>query len=124
MRIFSLPPPNILIPISSINTISIILVDPWLEPNNYNIDSFGDRMSLSPIELECEAIYWTNSTNHDIDTLVNWVDHSKDLGSNPLNDTFSTDESIMEIKMRNESPWNAFPNSYLPSGLSHPTFHL
>jgi hypothetical protein len=62
MGTFSLPPP--LLPDNSssvayINMISssTILADPWIVPDETNIQSFGDRMPLSPIELDYEAIY-------------------------------------------------------------------
>jgi len=42
---FTLPPPNV----TSINMI-LGSIDPWIIPTPYQIDSFGDSMSLSPLE--------------------------------------------------------------------------
>ena len=50
MGIFPLPPPNTI----QVNMISWSY-DPWIIPLPEQVDSFGDSMSLSPIEINyCE----------------------------------------------------------------------
>lgn len=98
-------PPDITNMVASINMIlsSIILTDPWIVPESQKINSFCDRMLLSPIELEYESIYLECSENPNIDDLVNWVDHSQDsvLHFDLFDDIFSINKSIMEIIIPN-----------------------
>lgn len=63
--------------ISSFTTV----VDPWVVPDQSNIDSFSDRMLLIPVY------------------------HSLDYGTsfNPFSRTFSTYERIMEIMMPDDA---------------------
>lgn len=98
MGTFSLPPPDIPNLVAFINMISSCLIpsNPWIVPNASNVDTFGDRMPLSPFEIEYEAIYSACLT------------HSRDYGSSsdPFSSTFSTDESIMEIMMSDDVSWD------------------
>lgn len=110
METFSIPP--LLLDISSlasyINMISssTISTDPWIVPAETNINSFGDRIPLSPIELNYEAIHLACVTHSDLVSSINQVDHSLDYGmsSDPFSCEFPTDESIMEIMMPNDVP--------------------
>lgn len=80
--------------------------DPWIVPDETSIHSFSDRMSLSPIELDYEAIY-SACAMHTF-SLINWFDRSLDDGTyfDPFSHVFSTDESIMEIMMLDDAPWD------------------
>lgn len=62
MGIFLLPPPQLPEKSTSVAYINMIFYcttpfDPWVVPDQSNLDSFGDHMSLSPIELDYIAIH-------------------------------------------------------------------
>lgn len=107
MGTFSLPPPfphalpensN---PVSYVNMISSFTspFDPWIVPNESNIDTFFDRMSLSPIELDYEDIYSTRMAQSIISSRINCINHSLDYrtSSYPFSCTFFTNERTVEI---------------------------
>jgi len=47
------------------------LVYPWVVPNQYNIDIFGDRMLLIPIDLDYKAIYSIYAAYSDPSSSIN-----------------------------------------------------
>ena len=111
MGTFSLPPPppsNSPPSVVYINMISssTILFDSCIVPSETDIQSFGDQMLLIPIEKFYEAIY-SDCVTHTFSS-INWVDRSLDYGIpyDPFSCIFSTDESIMEIMMLEDMPWD------------------
>lgn len=100
MGTFSLPPLNV----ASINMISTCH-GPWVIPYLDQINSFGDFMLLSPIEKAYQAIISTSVVTtkiHDHFSLIldaywqsPWL-NSWDY-PDPLNEAFSTNESIIEV---------------------------
>lgn len=82
--------------------------DPQIVPENYNVYTFGDHISLIPIYLEYEIIYSTCSVHSDFDSSIDYFDHSKYFSSylEPFLITNYTNESIMEIMMLDDAPWN------------------
>lgn len=108
---FLIPPSLFLDNSSSVAYINMISSstfqnDPWIVLDETSIHSFSDRMSLNPIELDYEAIY-SACVMHTF-SLINWFDRSLDDGTyfDPFSHVFSTDESIMEIMMLDDAPWN------------------
>lgn len=70
-------------------------------------------MSLSPVELDYEAIYLACVTY--TFALINCVDLSLYYGmsSDPFSGVIYIDESIMEIMMLDDEPWDEFMRSIL-----------
>lgn len=64
-------------------------------------------MLLSYVEIECEAMHSVYLKTFDFSSSIYWLYHSQDYGSysDPFSDTFSNDESIMEIIMSDDAPW-------------------
>jgi len=126
---FSLPPHDILNPVAFVNMTSSCTMPsyPWIVPDISNSDTFGDRILFNPIELEYEDIYSACPKNYDFNSSINWVDHSQDFGStsNSFIGTLSTDESIMEIMMLDETAWDDnHRRSSLPETLENVGFNL
>lgn len=78
MGTFFLPPPTL--PdsaplVSYINMISssTITTNPWIVPDETNINIFGDRMLLSPIKIDYKAIYSACATYSDLTFMINWI---------------------------------------------------
>lgn len=123
MGTFSLPPPPLLDSSSLLTYInmissSTILTDPWVVPDEANIHSFGDRISLSPIELDYEAIYLACLAYSF--SSINWVDRSLYYGTSygTFSHTSPIDESIMEITMLDYAFWNVHHHhSSLPDSI-------
>jgi hypothetical protein len=92
---FPLPPPDI----------SLESYDPWVVPSPTQYEKYGDQIPLSLIELAYQAIQYTyvsSSDNDDQRNLIldaysqfSWLIST--TSANPFDDTFPTDESIMEI---------------------------
>lgn len=108
---FSLPPPSFLDKSTFDAYINIIsccttCIDPWVVPDQFNINSLGDCMLLNVIKLDYAAIYLNCTTYFDPSSSINWVDRSLDYGtfSDPFSHTFSTDERIMDIMMPDDAP--------------------
>lgn len=59
---------------------STIPIDPWVVPDKTNIDSFGNCMPPTPIELDYEAIHLGCATHSNILSSFNWVNQSLDYG--------------------------------------------
>lgn len=132
---------NFTIPTSHVHSINMISVstDSWIIPTLDQIDLFGDSMPLSPLEQKYQEIVLASMTtleNHNVfsmnlDTYVPspWLGSQDSL--DPLNETFPTDESIVEVMSLDETPWNGLhqcspflPNldeipSYLEAFVSH-----
>lgn len=99
---------------------STILIDPWIVLDETKIHSLSDRMPLSPIEIDYEAIYLACSTYSF--SSINWVDKSLDYGtsSDRFSCALSTDESIMEIVILGDAPWDDHQHhSPLPDSIDH-----
>eukprot|EP00253_Pinus_taeda_P021097 PITA_21097 len=100
MVTFTLPPPHV----HSVNMISDS-TDPWIIPSEDKIDSFGVAMPLSPLEINYQDIVLASMAASESYTIfsvnLNTYVPSPWLGSwdslDPLNETFPTDESIMEV---------------------------
>lgn len=84
------------------------LSNPWIVPNESNIDTFSDYMLVSAIEFDYEAIYSFCVVHSTLSFSINWVDHFLDYGisSDSFSHTFSTNERIMEITMSDDAPWD------------------
>ena len=81
-----------------ISTSSDGSIDPWIIPTPSDIDSYGDQMPLSPVELAYQAIQTASEPSTDMvsttgTTLSPITVLSKDL----LNEVWPTDEAIREI---------------------------
>ena len=112
MGTFSLPPPspenfNLVTHVNMISSCTTT-TDPWVVLDESNIDTFGDRMSLNPIEIDYEAIYLACAVHSTLASSINWVDHSLyyNMSYDPFSRTFSTNESIMEIMISDDAPWD------------------
>lgn len=125
MGTFSLPLPSLPDKYTFVSYINMMYycntpVDQWVVTNQYSIDNFGDRMSLSLIELDYEAIYLAFTSYYAPSSSIDWVDNFLSYGtsSGPFSRTFSTDENIMDIMMSDDSPWHdhhhffSFPYSF------------
>lgn len=119
MGLFSLPPRNT----AQVNMISTSS-DPWIIPSPDQVDSFGDVMPLSPVEVNYSEIvsYLANHTEHATSSMYFDAYFQSPLlcslnSSNPLNETFPSNESIMETMSLEETPWNDIHHrsSFLPS---------
>jgi len=110
MGTFSPPPHDIPNLVAFINMISSCTTpsNPWMVPNTSNVDTFSDRMSLSPVEIGYEAIYSACLAHFAFPSSIYLVDYSQYYGSyfDHFSDTFSTNESIMEIMISNDASWN------------------
>jgi len=113
MGTFSLPPPSLPNKSISVSYINMIyscttLADPWIETDEYNIESFNDYMPLNPIELDYEAIYSVCVVNFALSSSINWVDLSLDYDTSfkYFSFTFPIDESIMEIIILDDFLWD------------------
>jgi len=76
MGTFSLPPPSLptnssLVSYINILSSSISPTNLWIVPHEDNINSFGDHMPLSPIELDYEAIHLACVVHSDLVSLIN-----------------------------------------------------
>ena len=120
---FSLTPPNVSPSTATIHMISsntIVYDDTWIVPFEYEVDSFGDVMPLSPYEIAYQAIQsFSDPCSTEID-LMNVV-HGESLSiSNSDSTTFSelvhTDEKIREILSVDDLPWEDLHHrsSFLP----------
>lgn len=110
MGSFSLPPPLLdsspSVSFIKMKSSSTVQNESWIILYEYNINNFGAKMSLSPIELDYEAIYST-CVSHTISS-IDLFDQSLDYGtsSNPLSCIFSTNESIMQIRILDDASWD------------------
>jgi len=120
MGIFPLPP----LDVALVNTISV-KSNPWVIPPPDQVDSWGDVMPLRPTKINYVDIVSASasvSTDHtNLSTSLDAYSQSPCLSSSyssdPLIDTFPTNESIMEIMSLDEAPWNDthHRSSFLPS---------
>jgi len=89
---FSFPPPNVLPSTATIHMISadtIVYDDPWIVPSEFEMDSFGDAMPLSPYVIAYQAVKsFSDPYSTEID-LMNMV-HEESLSTSNLDSiTFS-----------------------------------
>jgi len=120
MGVFPLPPPTL----ASINMI-YVHSDPWVLPPTDQIESRGDIMSLSPVELNyieiVAALAPPPSKPAPLSKALDSYVHSPWLGddttSDPLQEIFPTDEAIIETMSLKEPPWfdNHHRSSFLPA---------
>lgn len=115
--------------LSPLNLISIIIIfvsmDPWILPTPNQIVSFGDAMPLSPLDQNYQEIvlalmvtsesHIIFSMNLDIYVPSPWLGYWDSL--DPLNKTFTTEESIVEVMSLENTPWNDLHHfsSFIPS---------
>ena len=88
--------------------------DLWIIPSPKQVDSFGDVMSLSPIEIDyCEFIsalaplpsnHTHLSVSLEMYSQSPWLDTLDSL--DPLNELFPTDEGIVETMYVKDPPWD------------------
>ena len=119
MGVFSLPPPIV----TPINMISI-RSDPWVLPPTDQVESWGNEMSLSPTELNYVEIVSASAPPYeptpssrapDSYTHSPWL--GDDASSDPLKETFPSDEAIIETMSLKEPPWSYdhHHSSFLPA---------
>jgi len=105
--VFSLPPPNF----TFVNMISIN-TDPWVIPPINQVDSWGDIMPLSPTDLNYVEIISASISSFDsaplrrsLDTYVqsSWLGDIVSL--DPLQETFPSDEAILETMSFEDPHW-------------------
>jgi hypothetical protein len=98
--------------------------DPWVVPSPTQYERYGDQMPLSPIELAYQAIQSASVASSDTDDRTNPIldEYSQSswlistTSPDPFDDTFPTDESIMEIMSLEDTPWDDghHHSSFLP----------
>jgi hypothetical protein len=117
---FPLPPPDIPPTVTQVNMIStdtsksLDSYDPWVVPSPSEYESYDDRMPLSPIEITYEEIQSASvaasDTSDPMSHVLDEYSHSSWLISmaspDPFDDTFPTDESIIEVMSLEETPWD------------------
>jgi len=119
MGVFPLPPPNL----ASINMISVRF-DSWVLPPANQIESWGDRMPLSPAELNYIEIVAVSApppepafSSRALDSYVHSPWLRDDATSDPLQEIFPSDEAIIETMSLEEPPWldHHHRSSFLPA---------
>jgi len=119
MGVFSLPLPN-LAPINMISMRS----NPWVLPPANQIESWGDMMPLSPTKLNYVEIIAalaplpkpaSSSTVPNSYARSPWLGNEASL--DPLQETFPSDEAIIETMSLEELPWpnHHHRSSFLPA---------
>ena len=124
---FSLPTPNVQLPIANINMITSSTMsfdDPWIVPPESDFDSFNGPMPLSPFELAYQNVQSFSDTLSTSSDLVNMINQESfsilSLVSTPILDPtkqiFHTDEHIREFLSIDELPWEDLHHrsSFLP----------
>jgi hypothetical protein len=118
MGVFPLPPPNL----ASVNMITAH-TDPWVLPPVHHEDSWGEMMPLSPAELNyIEIVAASASTSEpaipgsvpDSPETFPWL--GEKATSDPLKESFPSDEAIIETMSPEELPWSDHHHrsSFLP----------
>ena len=118
MGVFPLPPPNL----APVNMISVRF-DPWVLPPLNQEDSWGEMMPLSPAELNYIEIVAASAPPPEPafpSSVPDSYDHFPWLGgeatSDPLKESFPSDEAIIETMSLEELPWldHHHRSSFLP----------
>jgi hypothetical protein len=134
MGVFPLPIPDTIVsPINMISSINTHLGDPRVIPNLSEVESYGETMSLSLVELsystiQCEIksnVCFSQKNELDQYSLHEWANILSSPSHDFLSDTLLSDESILEAMMMSERPWedNHHQSSFLPT-LSEEEFPL
>ena len=107
MGVFPLPPLNL----APVNMISV-RSDPWVLPPLNQEDSWGDMMPLSPTELNYIEIVAASAPPPEpafLSSVPDSYDHFPWLGdeatSDPLKESFPSNEAIIETMYLEELPW-------------------
>lgn len=126
MSDFSLPHSNV----TSINMISFN-IDPWVIPPVNQVDSWDEVMSLNLAELNYVEIVSDSVSSFNSAPLSKYLDayvQSPWLGDNvssdPLQETFPSDEAILETMSFEDPPWfdHHHRSLFLPSHGAMTTF--
>ena len=119
MGVFPLPPPNV----ASVNMVTTCS-DPWIIPPTDQVDSWGDQMPLSPAELNYVEIIAASAPSSELapssKVLHSFAPSSglvDETSSDPLKETFPSDEAIIVNMSLEELPWHDshHRSSFLPA---------
>lgn len=95
---FPLPLPEVSHTVSMVSTIPHHPTDPWILPAPSNIDSYGEQMSLSPVEMAYQAIQSASNSPITLVTTNGTISSPTIAPSNDiLNQVLPLDEAIQEI---------------------------
>ena len=88
--------------------------DPWFVPPTDQVDSWGDRMPLSPAELNYVEIIAASAPSSTLTPSSGLLDEAS---SDSLRETFLSDEAIIETMSLEEPPWHDshHRSSFLPT---------
>ena len=111
MGVFPFPIPDTIVAlINIISSVGTHLGDPWVIPNLSEVDSYGDTMSLSLVELSYSGIQSEIESNvcfshkNELDqySVPEWEDILSSPSHDFLSDTLLFDEAILEAMMMSE----------------------